>query len=226
MEIVFIPGLICTNQVWGELNNLRDHYQCHDADVTRFDRIETTSDYIFKNLPDTEITVIGISMGGYIAIDLALKAGKKIKKLILLNTTSNSVNLATINDRMRGIELAKNGMLDNIVEMYKGCCYYEPKDEWIMLEKEMAKYIGPEAYIKQQLSIINRPDYSASIKNIQAKTLIISGKNDQIIPYRDSISMFENIPQSSLILLDKCGHLSTLEKGRAVYNIVNEFLSE
>ncbi|MBV8801620.1 MAG: alpha/beta hydrolase [Gammaproteobacteria bacterium] len=226
MEIVFIPGLICTNQIWGELNNLRNYYQCHDADIYHFDRIEKTSDYIIKNLPNREITVIGISMGGYIAIDMALKDRKKIKNLILINTTSNSVNLSTINDRMKGIELAKKGMLDEVVEMYKGACYFQPKNEWIMLEKEMAQQVGPDAYINQQLSIINRTNYSEVIKNIQAKTLIISGKNDQIIPYHDSIHMFENIPQSSLILLNKCGHLATLEKGNFIFNIINEFLKE
>lgn len=224
MEIVFIPGLICTNKVWGKLNSIRHHYKCHDADITSFDSIEKTSAHIISQLPENELTVIGISMGGYIAIDMALKADSKIKKLILINTTCNSVNLETVNDRMKGIELAKSGMLDNIVEMYKGFCYFKPQEEWITLEKEMAKQIGPDAYIKQQLSIINRPNYSELIQNIKAKTLIISGKNDQITPYRDSIYMFEQITQSSLVLLDECGHLATLEKGKSVLNAINDFL--
>lgn len=226
MQIVLIPGLICTNQVWGKLNNIREKYKCIDADVTRFDSIEKTSANIISQLPHDEITAIGISMGGYIAIDMALKAEIKIKKLILINTTCKSVNLDTVNDRMKSIELAKNGNLDKIIEMNKGACYFKARDEWLILEKEMAKHVGPDAYIKQQLSIINRPNYSALLKNIRAKTLIISGKNDQITPYRDSIYMFEQIPQSSLILLDECGHLSTLEKGNSVLNAVNGFLEE
>jgi pimeloyl-ACP methyl ester carboxylesterase len=226
MYIIFIPGLICTNQVWGKLNNIRNNYKCHDADVTHFNSIEKTSAHIISQLSQDEIAVIGLSMGGYVAIDLALKIGKKIKKLILINTTCNSVNLDTINDRMKAIELAKKGMLDNIIEMCKGCCYFNPREEWIMLEKEMAKQIGPDAYINQQLSIINRPNYSDLIKNIQTQTLIISGKYDQIVPYQDSIYMFEQIPESSLLLLDKCGHLSTLEKGGSVLNAVNGFLGE
>lgn len=226
MEIVFIPGLICTNQVWGRLNSLRDNYKCYDADVTRFDSIEKTSADIINQLPEDEIAVIGISMGGYVAIDMALKIGKIIKKLILINTTSNSVNLNTINDRMRGIELAKNGMLDSIIEMYKGYCYFRPKEEWTILEKEMAKQVGSDGYIKQQLAIINRPNYSGLIKNISSKTLIISAKNDQIIPYSDSLYMFEQIPQSSLVLLNECGHLSTLEKGDSIFNFIKGFLEE
>jgi len=119
MEIVFIPGLICTNQVWGKLNDIREKYKCRDAEATRFDSIEKTSTHVISQLPENDITLIGISMGGYIAIDMALKLREKIKKLILINTTSNPVNLDTVNDRMKGIELAKNGMLDKVVECIK-----------------------------------------------------------------------------------------------------------
>lgn len=224
MEVVFIPGLICTNQIWGKLNNIRNLYKCHDADVTQFDTIGKMSANIIKHLPKDDVIVIGISMGGYVAIDLALKIENKIKKLILINTTYNSVNLDTIPDRMKGIELAKNGMLDNIIEMYRGCCYFKPKEEWIMLEKKMAKQLGSDTYIKQQHAIINRPNYSELIKQIQVETLIISAKNDRITPYHDSIYMFEQIPQSNLVVLNECGHLSTLEKGNFVLNTINGFL--
>src|SRR6185295_20155742 len=160
MEIVFIPGLMCTNQIWGKVNTIRRQYKCHDADVNQFDTIEKMSAHIIENLPKDNIAVIGISMGGYVAIDLALKISNKIQKLILINTTSQSVDTNTIPDRIKAIELAKNGRLDDIIEMYKGYCYFKPKEEWIILEKEMAKKIGSDAYIKQQQAIINRPNYS------------------------------------------------------------------
>ncbi len=226
MEIIFIPGLICTHQVWGKLNNIRDQYKCHDADVTQFNTIEQMSTNIIHHLPEDDIAIIGISMGGYIAIDLALKIKHKIKKLILINTTSNSVNVDTIPDRMKGIELAKNGMLDKIIEMNKGYCYFNPKEEWMILEKEMAQQLGSEVYINQQNAIINRANYSKLIKQIKNETLIISGKNDQVIPYSDSIFMFEQISLSNLILLNECGHLSTLEKENFVFNAVNKFLEK
>jgi pimeloyl-ACP methyl ester carboxylesterase len=224
MEIIFIPGLLCTNQIWGKLNAIRNQYKCHDADVLQFDSIEKISDNIITHLPQDDITVIGISMGGYVAIDLALKIKNKINKLILINTTYDSVNLDTIPDRMKCIELAKNGMLDNILRMNAGYCYFKPKSEWIALEKEMAKQVGSDAYIKQQHAIINRQNYSESIKNITCETLIIAGKNDPITPYRDSIYMFEQISSSHLLALNECGHLATLEKGNIVLNAVNLFL--
>jgi pimeloyl-ACP methyl ester carboxylesterase len=226
MKIIFIPGLICTDQIWGKLNNIRTQYQCHNADTTQHDSIEKISDNIIKQLPGDEIAIIGISMGGYIAIDMALKMDKKLKKLILINTTSYPVNPATINDRLKGIQLARNGKLDNIIEMNTGCCYFKPKNKWIALEKTMANQLGSEAYINQQTAIITRRNYSKLITNIQSETLIISGKNDVIIPYQDSIYLFENIKNSTLTVLNECGHLSTLEKGSLILNVVTHFLNQ
>lgn len=224
MEIIFIPGLLCTNQVWGKLNDIRRQYICHDADVLTFDNIEKMSDNIIKHLPQDDIAVIGISMGGYVAIDLALKLKNKIKKLILINTTHHSVNLETLSNKIKAIELAKNGMLDKVLSMNEGFYYFKPKNEWIILEHEMAKQVGPDAYIKQQNAIIHRKNYVESIKNIQCETLIITGKNDPIMPYQDSIDMFVKISSSHLLALNECGHLATLEKGNIVLSAVNQFL--
>lgn len=224
MKVVFIPGLLCTNKVWGELNSIREKYECVDADVYSFNSISEMSRALAKQFPNEKLVVLGMSMGGYVAIDLALQEPSLVKKLILINTTCCSVDSATIPVREKGIELAKKGMLTNVLKMNEGVCYYQPKAEWLSLEKEMAKEVGPEVYIRQQKAIISRNDYSESIKNINCDTLIFSSKEDKIFPFNNSVYMFENIPKSNLILLSECGHLSTLEKGNLVKSYILSFL--
>ena len=224
MKVFFIPGLLCTNQIWGPVNNIRAKYECHDADLINFDSIEKISDALINSMPSDEVAIIGISMGGYVAIDAALKLGDKLKKLILINTTSKAVNQATIQERKKAIQMAENGAFKEIVAMSNGICYYKPKEEWLLLEEKMASEVGPEAYIRQQQAIINRKNYSSLIKKISADTLIITGKNDQVIPFQDSFTMAEEINNSSLILLNACGHLSTLEKGNVVLDCIQKFL--
>lgn len=224
MKVFFIPGLLCTNQIWGPVNNIRNKYECHDADVINFDAIEKISDALINSMPLDEVAFVGISMGGYVAIDAVLKLGDKLKKLILINTTSNAVNQTTIQERKKAIQMAENGAFNEIVAMSNGICYYKPKEEWLLLEEKMASEVGPEAYIRQQQAIINRKNYSSLIKKISADTLIITGKNDQVIPFQDSFTMAEEINNSNLILLNACGHLSTLEKGYVVLDCIQKFL--
>ena len=224
MKIIFIPGLLCTPHVWGELNAVREKYLCHDADVSSFDSIEKMADAIIHHITDEDIALIGFSMGGYVAIEVALKMKNKINKLVLINTTANSVNPATISDRQKAIKFAQRGMMSEILKLSNGISYYKSQKEWLLLEEKMANEVGTESYIRQQNAIIHRNNYMNLIQNICTETLIISGKNDQVISYKDSICMFENISNSNLILLDKCGHLSTLEKSKMVANSIATFL--
>ncbi len=224
MEVFFVPGLLCTNNAWGPVNNIRNQYVCHDADVVNFDTIEKMSNALINSMPADDITIIGISMGGYVAIDAALKLGRKLKKLILINTTPNAVNQATMPEREKAMQLAKQGALNKIIEMSKGICYHKPKKRWLLLEERMAKEVGAESYLRQQKAIINRKNYSSLIKNITAETLIITGRNDKVISFKDSLFMTEHIINSSLILLNECGHLSTLEKGSVLVDCIRNFL--
>ncbi|MHB1947197.1 MAG: alpha/beta fold hydrolase [Gammaproteobacteria bacterium] len=226
MQLIFIPGLSCTTQVWGNLNKLRQKYPCLDANVTSHDTITQMADAILQNVPEEDFALIGISMGGYVAIDIASRNPPNLKKLILLNTSANSVNVSTIKDRETAIKFVEQGKLKNILSLSQGLSFANPKKEWQDIVEKMALEVGGEAYVKQQRAIINRKNYSSSLKNITAETLIISGKQDQIIPYQDSIFLFENIPNANLVLLDKCGHLSTLEKGNIVEAYVTGFLAE
>lgn len=223
MKVILIPGLLCTSQVWGNVNLIRNKYECHDADVISYDSIDEMANNLIKHASD-EIALIGISMGGYVAIDAALKLGSKVKKIILINTTCKAVNPITIKDREIAINWAENGKFVNVIKNSEGFCYYQPKKEWLLLEEEMANAIGANNYIRQQKAIINRKNYSPDIEKIQSEVLIISGKNDKVIPYEDSIFMASKIKHSSLLLLDKCGHLSTLEKNSVVAEAVESFL--
>jgi pimeloyl-ACP methyl ester carboxylesterase len=195
-----------------------------DADTMSVNTIEAMSTNLLKAISSTEIALIGISMGGYVAIDAALKSKKIIKKLILINTTAKPVNVNTILDREKAIEFANEEMMEEIMNMSEGVCFYNKKKEWLLLERKMAKEVGLQAYIRQQQAIITRKDYSSLISKIESDTLIISGKNDLVIPYQESIEMFNMIPSSSLKIFNECGHLSTLEKGEMVTHLVDDFL--
>ena len=224
MIVIFIPGLLCTEKVWGGLNLLRKQYQCYDANVVDFNSIEDMADDCIKNIPSGDVAIIGISMGGYVAIDIALKLGSRVAKLILINTTASSVNLDTIPEREEAIKLAEQGQMKEIVNMSKGICFFNPKEEWLALEEEMAEKIGCQPYIRQQRAIISRKNNTRELKEIMANSLIITGNNDKVLPYEHSIVLFKNIPKPNLIILNECGHLSTLEKSSDVFDYVAKFI--
>lgn len=225
MKIIFIPGLLCTNEVWGECRNLSNVYDVEYILLDSIISIEDFSNQLINNLSEhKEVAVIGISLGGYIAIELAIKRPSWLKKLVLINTTANSVDSNSLQLRLSAIADAENNKFEKVINMAKGMCFYKPKKNWLELERKMAYEIGAKNYIKQQKAIISRKNNQNRLQFIHTNTLIISGKDDQIIPYTDSLKMFETIPEAQIKIFSKCGHLSTIEKSKEVYSEISCFI--
>lgn len=225
MNIIFIPGSSCTVKVWGELNLLREHNHCIDADVVSFDSIEQMADQLVKRIDSSKrYSIIGLSMGGYVALELATRTYDWIEKLVLLNTSANSVAKETIPDRQKAMHYAANNEYENLLAVSIGHCFLEKKKEYIALEREMAIELGGQVFINQQNAIINRKSYLGALANIKAATLIVSSKHDEVIDYHDSFVMYEKIQSSELVMFNNVGHLPTIENGKHTLNMVNLFL--
>jgi pimeloyl-ACP methyl ester carboxylesterase len=226
MEILFVPGLLSTPQVWGSLNTLRNVYHCYDIDVTQHDNITDIADDIVNEFKEnaTEKIVIGFSMGGYVALDLVLRKELNIKGLILMNTTAAPVNPLTIPDRKTAITLAQSGQFDKVLAQAYDLCFYKYNKEWEELLNGMSKEIGVEAYVRQQNAIITRNSLLNAIETINIKTLIVSARYDKIIPYQDAVMMFDKIKNSNLAIIDDCGHVPMIEQPAITKQYVDGFL--
>jgi pimeloyl-ACP methyl ester carboxylesterase len=76
----------------------------------------------------------------------------------------------------------------------------------------MAERTGVEAYLRQQRAIISRPDFRPELPKIKCLTLVLCGRQDQLTPPECSEEMAAAIPQAKLLVVEECGHLSTLER--------------
>jgi pimeloyl-ACP methyl ester carboxylesterase len=226
MKLVFIPGLLCTEAVWGGLNSLRKSSACVDMNINGYSSIEEVATRELGKLDQTEsYCVIGISLGGYIALEIAARNLPQVKKLVLINTTYDVVNPATINDRKQAINLATQDGLDAVLNIAPGFCFYNKKREYLELERKMALETGAKNYITQQECILSRRSYLSDLNRIQANTLIITSKDDPVLPYTDSLTLFEKIPNSALTAFSGCGHLATIERSNETLMAVAGFIN-
>jgi len=80
----------------------------------------------------------------------------------------------------------------------------------------MAEAVGREAFLHQQQAIMGRPDSRPSLAAVGVPTLVLAGREDAITPPELQQEMAAAVPQAALVLLPRCGHLSTLERPDAV----------
>jgi pimeloyl-ACP methyl ester carboxylesterase len=88
----------------------------------------------------------------------------------------------------------------------------------------MARNIGPEAFLRQTEAIIGRPPRLESLHRYRAPTLIVVGREDAITPLELHEEMAAEIPGSELVIIEDCGHLSTLEQPQAVTALLRRWL--
>ena len=90
--LVLIPGYMCNNEMWqNQLTQLKKKYKIIIPNLKKGKTINEFSINTLKSLPDT-FSIIGFSMGGFIALNLAINYPKRIDNLILVGTNARSVS--------------------------------------------------------------------------------------------------------------------------------------
>jgi len=76
----------------------------------------------------------------------------------------------------------------------------------------MARDTGTDVFIRQETAIMNRIDSRPHLPTIRCPTLILCGREDKPSPLSLHEEMAALIPGSELRVIERCGHLSTLER--------------
>ncbi len=85
-------------------------------------------------------------------------------------------------------------------------------------------HVGPEAYIRQQTAIMNRPDSMILLRTVRCPTLVLCGAEDALTPPPLHDEMTERISGAVLVKVANSGHLPTLEQPDAVNKALIDWL--
>lgn len=167
---------------------------------------------VLKSLRVRRVTVIGHSMGGYVALAFAEKHPEKVKRLCLMNSTS----LDDDDDR-KALRVRANKMVqsnfENMVRMSFTNLFSENsrtafKSELELALKEALK-TSVQGYIACQEGMRIRPNRMITLKNHNFKKLIIIGKKDSVLDYDSSLAEAKEVDATTVVFDE--GHMSHIE---------------
>lgn len=225
-DIVLIPGALASPKLWQhQENHLRGEMRFHYVDALNSQSIPEMANRFAKNAPD-KFTLMGFSMGGYIALELFRYIPHKIEKLILINSAAKIISEKGQLERERSLSLINKGKFDFLISLiFKHSIYDRDKyDKLLPLAQEMAHEVGAENYKNQLTAILDKPDHSSLLAMIDCPTLLMASRQDKVMPPERSEHMAKNIRNSELVYLDDCGHLAMLEKPEKINEIVSGWL--
>lgn len=187
--------------------------------------------------------VIGHSMGGQIATYLAaVLAPQRVSKLISVS----GVVTGKLSDRAQNVNRVLIVMGEKIPALYdlsrmlfdawKPFAYWGfqvwfykikelPFDSW-RLDRHVA--INPEIArsASRAWDSLNATDLTSVLKNIDAPTLVIFGRQDGTVPVSQAYLFKEQLPAAKLVLIDECGHFPMYEKFDEYITPIREFLQQ
>jgi pimeloyl-ACP methyl ester carboxylesterase len=226
-SVVFLPGLLGDADAFEHpLAALSGIATCKVADLTRGETIAELAQQALEQAPEGPLAVVGHSMGGYVALEIARRSPERLERLALLNTHARPDSPEATENRRRLIALAEKDFPAVIQALTPTWLAPAHQQEIGMTGtiSEMALGVGKEAFARQERAIIGRIDSRPHLGRIRCPTLVIAGREDQIMPVAWLEELARGIPGAQLEILEDCGHMSSLEKPAEVSRLLRGWL--
>ena len=226
-SIVFVPGLLCTEALYApQIAHLPEDWNVHVADHRQDDSMEAIARRLLDNAPE-RFVLVGLSMGGYIAYETIRQAPKRVRGLVLLDTSARADRPDQTAMREGMIELAHSEgiapVINNLMKVFIAESRHGDK-ELTGIIRTMAKDTGVAAFESQQRAIMGRMDALPLLASVHCPTLVICGDEDVLTPPKLAEEIANAVPGAELTMIEGSGHIATLEKPEAVSKALNRFL--
>jgi len=229
--LVLLPGLLCTEILWrAQIEALGNIADITVADLTRDDSIAAMAKRLLDNAPD-RFAIAGLSMGGYVAQEVMRQAPGRIDRLALIDTSAQ-VDDATQRRRREGliaqVQKSDPEKFQGVTRRLLPLLIHERRQNdpaFVEPIQQMAKSVGRDAYVRQQTAILGRADGRKDLGEIKCPTLVICGEDDILTPPALAQEMASGIANARLVMIEDCGHLSTMEQPDAVNAAMRAWLT-
>lgn len=217
--LVLVPGLNCTADLFGpQIAAFGDRFDISVADHASDAAISDIARRLLAAAPP-RFALAGLSMGGYVALEVMRQAPQRVERLALLDTRASADAPEDTEIRLAAIKFAETGRFDDIHGILWPRLVHIKRLGDADLEavvRRMAEKTGPARFIRQQRAVMARPDFQPGLAAIRCPTLVLVGEDDAITPRFMSEDMADVIAGAQLVVVPDCGHLSTLERPDAV----------
>jgi pimeloyl-ACP methyl ester carboxylesterase len=226
--LVLVPGLLCDALMWrAQIEALAGEVKCWVADHARSDTMTGIAADLLRDAPFERFALAGLSMGGYVALEVVRQAAQRVDRLALLDTSARSDTPEQLKKREGLISLAQRGRFLGVTQALLPLLLHRDRlgdQELVDTVKKMAKNIGKNGFIRQERAIMSRGDSLPLAHGIACPTLVLCGRQDALTPLALHEEMAHAIPGADLRVIEDCGHLSTLEKPAEVSQALRAWL--
>ncbi len=177
-----------------------------------------------------QVNVIGNSFGGSMALALAIYHPERVKKLILMGSVGVPFELTAGLDAVWGYTPS----FENMQAIMKVFAYNQNLvgDDLVQMRYLASTKADTRAAYErmfpaprqQWVNAMSHPE--EKVRQIHQPTLMIHGRDDQVIPLATSLTLLNWIENSQLHIFSQCGHWTQIEHAKTFTQLVAHFLAD
>jgi protocatechuate 4,5-dioxygenase alpha subunit len=215
--VLFIPGLVCDGLVWqagqaamGGLPNVVADTSAHDSIP------EMARDLLAQH--DGRLILVGHSLGGRVAMEMARMAHGRVAGLALLNTGMHPKRDGEDAKRHAMMEMGyEQGMAAVAAAWLPGMMNSAAAPDPALLSalSDMVVRMGPDVHARQLRALLTRPDAAATLA-YKGPMLLITGRQDTWSPIAQHEDIRALCPQARLEIIEDAGHFAPVEQPEVV----------
>jgi pimeloyl-ACP methyl ester carboxylesterase len=231
-HLVLVPGLMCDEQVWAhQARDLASLATIEVIDHGVLDGLDTMAKAILERAP-YRFALAGHSMGGRVAFEVLREAPERVAGVALMDTNylprspEEGGNEEAAN-RYALLELAKTeGVRSMAAKWVQGMVHPDRLSDAPLIEAiiVMMARKTPEIFEAQIRALLNRRDSTPILSQIRCPALVLCGRQDSWSVLARHEEMAALIPESRLVVVEDCGHMSTMERPEAVTAAMRDWI--
>ncbi|MDT5315627.1 MAG: 2-hydroxymuconate-semialdehyde hydrolase [Mycobacterium sp.] len=235
------PGVSATANWQHNIETLAKRFRVLAPDIVGFGDTERPADVVYSLRTWTDhvwafldahhieaASVVGNSLGGRIAMQMATDQPERITKMVLMGAPGVGMTLTAGLTALRAYQPSPDAMRD-LLRNYFAVDPAMITDDLVRIRYEASVANGAfEAY----QAMFTDPRHAGSelgiteaeVRAIATPTLLVHGREDQVVPLAVSITMLALFPHADLHVFSACGHWTQIERAHEFSTLVANYL--
>jgi pimeloyl-ACP methyl ester carboxylesterase len=226
--LALIPGLLLTKDLYlAQEPRLAEGHAIHHANTLGMNSITLMAEEVLDETSGM-IVPIGLSMGGYVALEIARLAPDRLSGLVVMDSNAEADSAEKKDQRQAFIKMSNLGKFKGVTRTLLPSLIAAKNlddDSITGPVMAMAEAVGRDHFVLQQTAIMGRQDQFETLRRFDKPSLFVVGEHDALTPPAMARAMADAAPQSRYVEIKDAGHLPPLENPEAVTEALVEFVT-